>query len=238
MPGADVRLPQCEIRPLARNRQTVASWYAPQRDDPGLPALAAAGARGSADSRQQVPLTSSGGDVVSQKRQADEAAATSGLGRRIRYHRGYRMPALALYPFVLAFIVLCVTLLPAQFGLWSVVFPVAAVGGLATYVLWPASFGVRAAGIYDGGLVLITAQQAIAVPWKAITRVVYKPGRSHSASNGPFSGRTVHVEYALTQVWLVNATAPVALIHIWRHKRLFRAIQRRFNPAPVGGAAR
>jgi len=176
---------------------------------------------------------------VRQKDQADEVGGKSGLGRRIRYHRTYRIPPLGFLPFSAIFAVLCVSWFRLVFGWWPTILLAAMIGAIAAYVLWPARRGIRGIGVYDAGLVLLAAPHAVALPWAAITRVVYRKGESHTSSSGPFSAtRTVHVQYTFTQLWLRGETAPVALTHVWRHKRLVRAIQAAIKPEPVEGTAR
>jgi hypothetical protein len=176
---------------------------------------------------------------VRQKGQSDEVASKSGLGRRIKYHRTYRIPPLGFLPFLLLFAVLCVSWFQLVIGWWGTVLLAVMIGAIAAYVLWPTRRGIRGIGVYDGGVVLLAAPRAVALPWVAITRVVYMKGESHTTSSGAFSAtRTVHVEYAFTQLWLRGETAPVALAHVWRHKRLVRAIQAGIKPEPVGGTAR
>lgn len=174
-----------------------------------------------------------------QKDQSDEVASKSGLGRRISYHRTYRVPPLGCLPFVLLFAVLCVSWLLLVIGWWGPILLAVMIGATVAYILWPTRRGIRGVGVYNGGVVLLAAPQAVAVPWAAISRVVYMKGESRTTSSGPFSStRTVHVEYAFTQLWLRGETAPVALAHVWRHKRLVRAIQTGIEPGPVGGTAR
>lgn len=178
---------------------------------------------------------------MQQKRQSDEVAAKSGLGGQVRYHRTYRMPPLGLAYFIVLLAVLALAVLAGLqlLGLWLVVIAVAVIAAIAAYLLWPVQQGLRGVGVYDGGLVLLTAPQPVAVPWLAISRVVYKKGESHTTSSGAFSGtRTVHVEYAFTQLWLQGMTAPVALMHVWRLKRLVRSIQAGIKGTPLGGTAR
>jgi hypothetical protein len=175
---------------------------------------------------------------VQQKRRADEVAAKSGLGRRTRYHRVYRMPPLGLAYFALLSAGMA-ALLSTLLGLWLLVLAVAVVVAIVAYVLWPVQEGLRGVGVYDGGLVLLAAPQDVAVPWMAISRIVRKKGETHSTSSGAFSTtRTIHVEYGFTQLWLQGMTAPVALMHVWRHKRLVRSIEAGIKGAPVGGTAR
>jgi hypothetical protein len=178
---------------------------------------------------------------VQQKRQSDEVAARSGLGGQVRYHRIYRMPPLGLTYFIVLSAALALAVLAGLqlLGVWLAVIPVAVIAAIAAYVLWPVRQGLRGVGVYDGGLVLLAAPQTAAVPWTEISRVVYMKGETHTTSSGAFSRtRTVHVEYAFTQLWLPGMTAPVALMHVWRHKRLVRSIQAGIKGTPVGGTAR
>jgi hypothetical protein len=163
------------------------------------------------------------GGAVRQKDQADELAGQRSLGSRISYHRTYRIPPLGCFPFFVLFAVLCVSWFQLVLGWWSTILLAAMIVAIAAYVRWPARVGIRGVGVYDDGLVLLAAPRAVALPWAAISRVVYMKGESRTTYSGP--SRTTHVQYAFTQLWLRGEAAPVALAHIRRHKLLVRFIQ-------------
>jgi hypothetical protein len=164
---------------------------------------------------------------VRQKNLADEVAAANGLGPRISYHRFYRVPPRGWLGFLLVFPVLCAYVLVFLIG-WRTTTLLAAVveGALAPCVLWPIRQGIRGVGLYDGGLVLLSAPSPVALPWAAISRVVYMETLTRVPSESIFRvARPVPVEWAFTQLYLRGETATVAFEHVWRHKRLARAIQ-------------